>query len=153
MLKSPPDGTQRVSIRLAYQDIPQALSFLEKAFGFPERKDKRLEGPHNSIIITEVDIDGSYIMLGPAGSHGIESPKKALASTESLMVYVDDIDEHFRVAEENGAEIIAKPSNQYWGDRRYEARDIEGHLWFFHQRVLEVPREEIDRIEAEFKNL
>lgn len=50
------------------------------------------------------------------------------------MVCVDDVDEHFRVALANGAEIVSEAADQYWGDRRYEARNLEGHLWFFHER-------------------
>ena len=67
------------------------------------------------------------------------------------MVHVDAIDRHFGQAQSNGARIIAEPSDQYWGDRRYEAQDLEGHLWFFHERTRDIPREEINRIEAEFR--
>lgn len=152
MPKNPPDGLQRVSVRLAYQGLHRALKFLSDAFGFSERREKRLEGSNGSIIVTEVAIGDAYIMLGPAGSHGIQSPKKTLAPTESLMIYVDDVDAHFQRARDHGAEILSEPDDQYWGDRRYEAKDVEGHLWFFHQRVKDVPQSEIDAIEASFRN-
>ena len=32
--------------------------------------------------------------------------------------------------------------NQFWGDRTYEALDLEGHRWRFHQVLREVPRSE-----------
>lgn len=67
------------------------------------------------------------------------------------MVYVDDIDRHYEIAKNNGARIIAEPKDQYWGDRRYEALDLEGHKWFFHERVRDIPKEKIQAIEASFR--
>ena len=151
MPQNPPDGVQRVSVRLAYQRIPEALAFLQAAFGFPERVDRRLEGPNGSIIVTEIAVGDAYIVLGGAGSHGVLSPRNAGGATEGLMVYVDDVDAHFQRAKAGGAEIVSEPSDQYWGDRRYEARDIEGHVWFFHQRTRDVSKEEIARIEEGFR--
>ncbi len=36
-----------------------------------------------------------------------------------------------------GAEILAEPESQFYGDRTYRARDPEGHIWTFSQ-TLEV---------------
>lgn len=112
----------------------------------------RLEGANNSIIVTEVQVGDAYVMLGRAGTHGLESPAKLGASTASLIVYVDNIDHHYQIAKDNGAHIISEPSDQYWGDRRYEASDLEGHVWSFHERTRDVSRAEIERIEAGFKD-
>jgi uncharacterized glyoxalase superfamily protein PhnB len=152
MSQSPPPGVQHLTARIAYENPTAALEFLQRAFGFPERTTARLEGKGGLIIVAEVQIGDSYLMIGPAGAHAIASPKSTGLSTESLMVYVDDIDEHFRNAKAQGALIVEEPSDQYWGDRRYETRDLEGHLWFFHQRTKEVSRHEIEKIEATFRN-
>ncbi len=151
MPDNPPIGVQRVTVRLGYRDPAQAVQFLADAFGFPERRDKRLEGKAGSIIVTEVAVGDAYIMIGPAGAHGISSPLDTGAPTESIMVYVDNIDQHFEVARSNGANIIVEPADQYWGDRRYEAKDPEGHTWFFHERTREVSEEEIRKTEASFR--
>ena len=151
MPTNPPSGIQRLTTRIAYDDPRAAMEFLERAFGFPEREDKRLEGANGSIIVAEVAIGEAYLMIGPSGAHSMDSPKTTGKPTESLMVYVDNIDEHFERARAEGATIIAEPSHQYWGDRRYEAKDPEGHLWFFHERTRDVPRSEIDAIEATFR--
>ena len=151
-MRSPlPAGVQRVTVRLAYQNPHVAIKFLDDAFGFTEIPEKRLEGSSGSIIVAEIRIGDCYIMIGPSGSHSILSPSTLGSSSESIMVYVDDIDLHFERARDNGAEIVAVPTDQYWGDRRYEAKDIEGHLWFFHERTKDIPREEIEAIEASFK--
>ena len=151
MPANPPKGVQRITTRIAYEDPDAALEFLERAFGFPERKRMRIEDQDGSIILTEIQIADSYLMIGPASSHDIASPRSTGSPTESLMIYVDDVDGHFLRARANGAVIIADPCDQYWGDRRYEAKDLEGHLWFFHERTRDVSREEIEAVEASFR--
>jgi uncharacterized glyoxalase superfamily protein PhnB len=60
-----------------------------------------------------------------------------------LYVYVDDVDKHFEHARDAGATIIAEPEDQFYGDRRYGAEDLEGHHWYFAQHVRDVPAEDI----------
>lgn len=151
MPDNPPAGIQRITTRIAYEDPIAAVEFIEHAFGFPEIPGQRIERADGSIILTEIKIHDAYLMIGPAGSHNIASPRTTGACTESLMVYVDHIDEHFAVASRNGADIISEPADQYWGDRRYEARDLEGHLWFFHEHTRDVSRAEIEAVEASFR--
>ena len=51
--------------------------------------------------------------------------------TQSLYVYVDDVDAHCAQARSNGATIIEEPTDASYGDRRYGAQDPEGHVWYF----------------------
>ena len=55
---------------------------------------------------------------------------------------MDDVDAHYERAKAAGAEILAEPEDQEYGDRRYTARDLEGHHWFFAQQVRQVDPEE-----------
>ncbi|MEP6908956.1 MAG: VOC family protein [Actinomycetota bacterium] len=48
---------------------------------------------------------------------------------------VDDVDAHYERARAAGAEIGMEPTDQPYGDRRYDAEDLEGHDWFFAQRL------------------
>jgi uncharacterized glyoxalase superfamily protein PhnB len=41
-----------------------------------------------------------------------------------------------------GAEIVTEPADQEYGDRRYMAKDPEGHEWFFATQVRDVAPEE-----------
>jgi len=43
------------------------------------------------------------------------------------------------------SEIVAEPSDQFYGDRTYRARDPEGHLWTFSQPVRVVSREDAEK--------
>ena len=68
------------------------------------------------------------------------SPMTAGGVTQSLMIYVDDVDAHCEQAREHGAKIVDEPSlhdygEDYWADRSYGALDPEGHMWWFTTRL------------------
>ena len=76
-------------------------------------------------------------MLGKTGAvPGCGSPKSVSGTnTQSLYVYVDDLDAHCERARAAGAKIIQEPDTRDYGDRVYAAFDLEGHQWWFGQRV------------------
>ena len=62
--------------------------------------------------------------------------------TQAMMVYVDDVEQHCATARAEGAKIVNGPSTTDYGDdwytdRIYEAEDLEGHRWWFTQRIGE----------------
>lgn len=135
MVSNPPRGMPRIVARLAYADVAGAVRFLESAFAFAEHSDARVADPAGQITLTELDVLDSRILLGAQGAHGLASPEALGGSSAALIVYVDGIDAHFERARAAGAEIVSEPTDQFWGDRRYEARDPEGHLWSFHEHL------------------
>jgi uncharacterized glyoxalase superfamily protein PhnB len=80
--------------------------------------------------------------LGADVRFGVQmlSPLTAIGNTQSLMLYVDDVDAHCATARAHGAKIVDEPTvhdygEDYWSDRSYGASDPEGHLWWFSQRL------------------
>ena len=63
------------------------------------------------------------------------SPRSYGGATVLLYLYVADVDAHCEQARAAGAEIIHEPANQPYGERRYHCRDLEGHSWYFAQRL------------------
>jgi len=127
--------TPAIYPRLAYRDEVAALDFLTRAFGLIERRESRMEHPDG--MLAWVEIGGGVVMIGRAGDerHGLHSPLDVGASTALVNVYVADIDTHYRRAESEGARIVTPLEDMFWGDRRYEALDLEGHRWHFAERV------------------
>jgi len=41
-----------------------------------------------------------------------------------------------------GAEITEEPADQEYGERRFSARDPEGHWWYFSKPIREVAPQE-----------
>ncbi|TQS40103.1 VOC family protein [Cryptosporangium phraense] len=130
----PPVHRPRPSVytRLAYLDVWSALDFLTRVFGLVERRESRMEHPEGTLAWLE--IGEGVVMIGQSGRHGLGSPLEVGMATAMLNVYVSDVEEHYRRACEEGARIVSPLEDMFWGDRRYEALDVEGHRWHFAQR-------------------
>jgi uncharacterized glyoxalase superfamily protein PhnB len=77
-------------------------------------------------------LSGNDIMLATTWKDGgLASPMDLPAMPYQLFVEVDDVDAHFRRAQEAGAVIIAAPEDQPYGHRTYRTLDPEGHRWIF----------------------
>ena len=127
-------STPSIYPRLAYRDEVAALEFLVRVFGFVERREARME--HADGTLAWLELGDGVVMIGRSGPdhHGLASPADAAATTVMVMVTVDDVDSHFARAAAQGAGILSEPQDMFWGGRRYEALDLEGHRWHFVQR-------------------
>jgi uncharacterized glyoxalase superfamily protein PhnB len=132
--------------QVPYQDIRAALAFLERAFGFREIPTARLVSADGVIGHAMVEFGDGVIGIGPHGHHGAISPKSGGIESQYISVYVDDVDAHYQRAVAAGARIANGLRDYAWGDRPYEAHrtyealDLEGHRWRFHQWIREVPQ-------------
>jgi uncharacterized glyoxalase superfamily protein PhnB len=108
------------------------IEWLARAFGFVERH--RQAGPDGAVTHAEMALQEGVVMLGSPGG-GFRNPKRLGQVTQSLYIYIDDLDAHCARARAAGAEIIEEPRAQPYGDRRYGARDPEGHHWYFASRM------------------
>jgi PhnB protein len=130
--------TPSIYPRLAYRDEAAALEFLIRAFGLTERREARMEHPGG--MLAWLELGDGVVMIGRAGDerHGLHSPLETGAPTGMVIVYVRDVDTHYHRAETEGAAIITPLEDMFWGDRRYEALDLEGHRWHFAERVADI---------------
>ncbi|HEY2444943.1 MAG TPA: VOC family protein [Rhizomicrobium sp.] len=128
MAKVPPEGMQQVIPYLYYADVPKAVDWLVKAFGF----EKVMVTPSgNNRHHGEVRFGSGLVMMGTAaGQFESQSPKQAKAHTSGVFVYLSEVDAHCAHAKAAGAEIVHDVSDQSYG-RTYWARDPDGHDWFF----------------------
>jgi PhnB protein len=118
----------RIAPYLLYEDGAAAIDFLTNAFGFEEVM--RMEDDKGDINHAELRLGEDTVMLGDPGDD-YRNPRNADHSTALVHVYVDDVDGHFERAKAAGAEIVMEPTDQEYGDRRYDAKDPEGHFWSF----------------------
>ena len=130
---------QTVTPYLLYEDAAAAIDWLSRAFGFQERL--RFEDDAGAVTHAELTFGGGEIFVGHPGSE-YRSPKTLGAFTDLVHVYVDDVDAHHKRAAAEGATIHLPPEDTPYGDRRYDAEDLEGHRWSFAQVLREVEPEE-----------
>jgi uncharacterized glyoxalase superfamily protein PhnB len=117
---------------LAYKDVPRAVTWLTRAFGFQERCAARLSWVGGCLAWME--LGDVLINLTTDGGHGLRCPGQAGEASVGLKVYVDDVDAHFETAIAAGATILSALEDGFWGGRIYRAADLEGHHWEFSQR-------------------
>jgi uncharacterized glyoxalase superfamily protein PhnB len=125
---------------LAYENGPDAMDWLIKAFGFRE-KDRRVE--NGRLTHGELDTGGGVIMLATPSPH-YHGPKHHREECEiarswhdvpyiidGVLVYVEDVDAHFARAKAADATILSPVEESGEGGKRYRAEDVEGHRWMF----------------------
>jgi uncharacterized glyoxalase superfamily protein PhnB len=139
MAKEEPD----VIPMIAYEDGVAALEWPARAFGFRERT--RMLGSDGTLAHGEMETGDGLIMLATP-TPDYEGPKRHREHCErarkwsnvpwvidGVLVFVDNVDEHYKRAKGAGATILSEPEEGPPG-RRYRAEDLEGHRWMFMQR-------------------
>ena len=141
-MKPTPPGWPRISSALYYQNAAKAIDWLCNAFGFEVRL--KVEGDGGRIEHSELTYGDGLIMVGEATKPRFPNRRSPSSidgvNTQNMMVFVDDVEEHCKHAREAGAKIVSEPETHdyggdYWTDRIYECEDLEGHHWWFNQRL------------------
>lgn len=129
---------------LFYLDPFAALDFLEHAFGF--ERTMVITDEQGNLGHSQMSFGSGLVMIGTEWSDDHKSPASiGKKCTQTVHVQLtDDIDAHCERARAAGAEILAPPEDQFYGDRTYRARDPEGHIWTFAQSVQTVSREDAE---------
>jgi uncharacterized glyoxalase superfamily protein PhnB len=110
---------------IKYRDVPAAIEFLQRAFGF----EPGLVVPGDDGAIRHAELwfaDGAALL-----STLDQAYERADKSAIGLYVVVADIDAHFARSRDEGAEIVMEPFDTDYGSRDYMARDPEGFDWYF----------------------
>ena len=117
-----------LSAMLTVSDIPAAVSFYQKAFGFSKRA--IMNGPDGKPIHAELTLRGTTLMLGPENSAmGKRSAKSVGASPAGLYLYVENVDKVVEKAAKLGATSQGRVMDMFWGDRCGTVVDPDGYTW------------------------
>lgn len=135
---SPTYRTPGIYPRLAYSDERAALDYLVRVFGLTEIREARME--HGGNMLAWLRLGEGMLMIGHANHdvHHIYSPREIGHTTTMVNVYVDNVDEHFAHAVAEGADITMDLQDAFFGERRYEATDLEGHRWHFAEQFAHI---------------
>jgi len=124
---------------LAYEDVAAAIAWLTKAFGFVEHY--RYGEAEGRVQGAQMHLGDAWIMLR-AARPGETSPMRAGLHTQSLTVFVEDVDAHYQRAKTAGAKIVEEFNEPFYGERQYGVEDLEGHHWLFSRHIRDVGPEE-----------
>src|SRR5437660_94836 len=137
-----------VSAMLMVSDIPTAVSFYQKAFGFSKRA--VMNGPDGKPIHAELTLRGTTLMLGPENpALGKRTAKTIGASPASLFLYVEDVDKVVSKALSSGATSKGPVMDMFWGDRCGTLVDPEGYTWMVGTHKAEPTSQQMKKKMAE----
>jgi|ERR1700683_1705257 uncharacterized glyoxalase superfamily protein PhnB len=139
MLKNRSVPTDAVLPHVFYQNVEDAIAWLTKTFGFTEHY--RYGEPGGPASGAQVHLGEAWIMLSTARA-GRATPAQIGYGTQSLTVFVEDVDAHFRRATSAGAKIVEDLHETVYGERQYGVEDLDGHRWLFSQHARDVSPEE-----------
>lgn len=124
--------TDAVLPYISYQDVEEAIAWLTGAFGFVEHY--RYGNPVSG---AQMSVGNAWLMLNRA-EHQRAIPKLLGFGTQSLTVFIEDIESHFERAKSFGVTILENLHETEYGERQYAAEDLNGHHWLFlrHARDL-----------------
>lgn len=120
---------------MSYKDANAAVYFLTKAFGFKEHFVYRDE--NNLVHHAELSLGNAIVMIGPyrpKSDFGKMTGTPAEANglnTQTTYIIINKVDEHYKNAKENAAEIVMDIKDEDYGGRGYSCKDPEGYIWSF----------------------
>src|SRR6185436_6416778 len=113
-MKPTPAGWPRISASLYYDDARAAIDWLCTVFGFELRL--LVETGDGGVAHSELVFGDAVLMIEQAGKrpHYL-SPRTAGGCTQSLMIFVDDVEAHCAKARAAGAVISTEPMTSDYG--------------------------------------
>jgi uncharacterized glyoxalase superfamily protein PhnB len=131
--------TDTVLPHVFYQNVEVAIVWLTKTFGFAEHY--RYGEPGAPASGAQMHLGEAWIMLSTARA-GRATPAQIGYGTQSLTVFVEDVDAHFRRVTSAGAKIVEDLHETVYGERQYGVEDLDGHRWLFSQHARDVSPDE-----------
>ena len=139
-----PENYPQLTPYLVIDGAAAAIAFYGTVFGASERV--RLPMPDGTVAHCELQLGNSLIMLAdPFPGGAAKTPKELGGTPVTLSVYVEDVDEVFDRALQEGATAIRPVEDQFYGDRSGQFEDPFGHRWSVQSHIEDVSAEEIQR--------
>ncbi len=117
-----PEGYQTVMPYLILKEAQKFIDFTDKVFDAVENKSNRHMRDENIIMHSE-------IMIGDSTTMFADSTEQFPPRTTGLFVYVDNADDAYKKAIDNGAKGVSELSDQSYG-RSGGVEDPFGNTWW-----------------------
>ena len=135
MLRNRSVPVDTVLPHVVYPDVAAAIEWLSRVFGF--REHYRYGDP---VAGAQVHLANAWIMLHDVRP-GCSTPAMAGTATQSLTVFVEDVEEHYRHSVAAGAKIVERLHETEYGELQYGVEDPAGHHWLFSRHARDVSPE------------
>jgi uncharacterized glyoxalase superfamily protein PhnB len=130
--------TDTVLPHVVYQNVSEAITWLTETFGFSEHY---RYGDPKEPSGAQMHLGQAWIMLESARG-GRASPRQLGYGTQSLTVFVDDVEAHFQKAKSAGAKVVEDLHITEYGEQQYGVEDLDGHHWLFSKHARDLSPDE-----------
>jgi uncharacterized glyoxalase superfamily protein PhnB len=132
MLRNRSVPADTVLPHLTYKNLALAIDWLAATFRFVEhyRYGEPVEG-------AQLHLENAWIMVNSARP-GRSSPAELGSDTQSLTVFVEDVETHYARTKAAGAKIVEDLHETIYGELQYGVEDRERHHWLFSRHAHDV---------------
>jgi len=125
LMQKPRQGVVSITPYLVVRDAPALARFVEKAFGAKQTMHGigSAGGHHFGMVIGNSDL-----MIGGGGEGAAALARPPMPT--AMHLYVENVDETYRLALEAGGTSISGPRDEDYGERGAHVRDSEGNSWY-----------------------
>jgi PhnB protein len=134
--KSIPEGYHSITPSFCVDGAQEFINFLKEVFAAQDRF--KMDGPGGKVMHAELSIGDSAVMVS-------DVMPQWPAKSNSLYVYVDDVDATYQRALKAGATSVRAPENAFYGDRTSAVQDPFGNIWGIATHVEDVPPDEMQK--------
>lgn len=120
---------------IVYQNLSEAITWLTRVFGFTEYY-RYGDGPQGAQMLA------GRAMIQIKQARGERSPSQLGYGTQSLTIFLEDVDGHYARAKAAEAKILEEPHETVYGEYQYGVEDLDGHHWLFSRHARDVSPEE-----------
>lgn len=129
-----PEGYNTINPFVITKDAIKLMEFLKEVFGAKEHKEAYTMDTDGLLLHAELRIGNSTIMIADT--------KEGWPFTPSLLqIYVEDVEQTLKRAEELGAKIVTQPTD-FYGEIFSRFVDLWDNLWWVYQHNEEISWEE-----------
>jgi uncharacterized glyoxalase superfamily protein PhnB len=123
--------TDTVLPHVMYQDVDEAVAWLTRVFGFTEHY--RYGDP-----VSGAQMFASKACIMIKSARGEVTPAQLGSGTQSLTIFVEDVDAQFAKVQSAGARIVEDLHETIYGERQFGVEDLNGHHWLFSQHARDL---------------
>jgi PhnB protein len=133
---------------LSVNDCEKAVAFYSHVFDVAPHL--LLNMPDGRVMHCELRVGNARFFLSEElPEHGgTPSPARLGATSVAIHLYVDDCDAMVEKMTNSGSQVLAAPTDMFWGERFARVRDPFGHEWGITTRLCEMTPDEIQAAAA-----